>query len=153
MLGTFSKIVSPGMRIGWIACKEPTVKEKLLAYKSTMDLHTNIFCQMVLAQYLADHDLDEHIEKTRVLYKAKAEKMHACMKKYFPDGVEYTQPEGGMFLWATMPEGIKAVDVQNRAMERGWPCAPATRSMRRRGACAPCASTTPTPPTRTSKRA
>ena len=119
MLGTFSKIVSPGMRIGWIACKEPAVKEKLLAYKSTMDLHTNIFCQMVLAQYLADHDLDEHIEKTRVLYKAKAEKMHACMKKYFPEGVEYTQPEGGMFLWATMPEGIKAVDVQNRAMERG----------------------------------
>ena len=119
MLGTFSKIVSPGMRIGWIACKNKEIREKLLAYKTTMDLHTNIFCQMVLVQYLKDNDLDEHIEKTRLLYKQKAEYMMACMAKYFPADVEYTKPEGGMFIWATMPEGIRGVDVQMEAIRRG----------------------------------
>ena len=64
-LGTFSKIVAPGMRIGWIACKNPALYAKLLAYKSTMDLHTNIFGQMVLAEYLLDNDLDAQIEKIK----------------------------------------------------------------------------------------
>lgn len=119
MLGTFSKIVSPGMRIGWIACKNRLIFDKLLAYKTTMDLHTNIFCQMILEQYLQDNDLNAHIEKTKLLYKEKAEYMMACMDKYFPDGVTYTKPEGGMFIWATMPEGIKAVDVQLEAIKKG----------------------------------
>ena len=119
MLGTFSKIVSPGMRIGWIACKQPEVLQKLINYKSTVVLHTNIFCQMVLSQYLEDNDLDAHIEVTKELYRQKAELMMDCMAKYFPEGVEYTRPEGGMFIWATMPEGIKAVDVQFEAIKRG----------------------------------
>ena len=119
MLGTFSKIVAPGMRIGWIACKQKDVLTKLIQYKSTMDLHTNIFCQMVLSQYLQDNDLDAHVEKTRLLYKAKAEHMMACMEKYFPEGVTYTKPEGGMFIWATMPDGIRAVDVQREAIKNG----------------------------------
>ena len=119
MLGTFSKIVSPGMRIGWIACSDKQIMKKLLDYKSTVDLHTNIFGQMVLEQYLRDNDLDAHIEKTRVLYKAKAELMMDCMSKYFPEGVSYTKPQGGMFIWATMPEGIKAVDVWKKALEKG----------------------------------
>ena len=119
LLGTFSKIVSPGMRIGWIVCKQKDIFEKLLNYKSTMDLHTNIFCQMVLTQYLSENDLDEHIEKTKVLYKQKAEYMMSCMAKYFPEGVSYTKPEGGMFIWATLPEGVKAVDVQAAAIKKG----------------------------------
>ena len=118
-LGTFSKIVSPGMRIGWIACKIPEVLEKLLAYKSTMDLHTNIFCQMVLEQYLQDNDLDAHVEKCVEIYKEKAEFMMACMDKYFPEGTTFTRPEGGMFIWVTLPEGVKAVDVQYKAIEKG----------------------------------
>ena len=61
MLGTFSKIVSPGMRIGWIACREQKIFDKLLAYKATMDLHTNMFCQMVLFQYLQDNDFDVYV--------------------------------------------------------------------------------------------
>ena len=79
MLGTFSKVVSPGMRIGWICCRNEGLRTKLLAYKMTEDLHTNIFCQMVLAQYLQDNDLDAHIDETKNLYKAKAEYMIACM--------------------------------------------------------------------------
>ena len=107
------------MRIGWVCCRNEALRKKLLAYKMTMDLHTNIFCQMVLAQYLEDNDLDEHIEATKVLYKEKAEFMISCMKKYMPEGVTFTQPEGGMFMWATMPEGLKALDVYYAGLEKG----------------------------------
>lgn len=119
MLGTFSKVVSPGMRIGWICCRNEGLRTKLLAYKMTEDLHTNIFCQMVLAQYLQDNDLDAHIDETKKLYKEKAEYMIACMQKYMPEGVEFTSPEGGMFMWATMPEGLKALDVYYAAIKKG----------------------------------
>lgn len=119
MFGTFSKIVSPGMRIGWICCRNKELREKLLNYKATADLHTNIFCQMVLAQYLADNDLDQHIEKTKLLYKQKAEFMMECMRKYLPQGVEFTPTEGGMFLWACLPEGITAVELYRVALAKG----------------------------------
>ena len=118
-LGTFSKIVAPGMRIGWIACKNPELYAKLVAYKSTMDLHTNIFGQMVLAEYLLDNDLDGQIEKIKKMYGDKAEKMMDCMSKDFPEGVTFTKPEGGMFIWATLPEGLTAVDVMEYAAKRG----------------------------------
>ncbi len=119
MFGTFSKIVSPGMRIGWICCRNKELRAKLLNYKSTADLHTNIFCQLVLAQYLEDNDLDQHIEKTKRLYKQKAEHMMACMRKYLPEGVTFTPTEGGMFLWATLPEGITAVELYRAALKKG----------------------------------
>lgn len=118
-LGTFSKIVAPGMRIGWIACKNAELYGKLLAYKSTMDLHTNIFGQMVLAEYLLDNDLDAQVEKIKEMYREKADKMMDCMAKDFPEGVSYTKPEGGMFIWATMPEGLAAVDVMEAAAAHG----------------------------------
>ncbi|MDO5111221.1 MAG: PLP-dependent aminotransferase family protein [Clostridia bacterium] len=119
MMGTFSKTVSPGMRIGWVCCKNKALRDKLMAYKQVMDLHTNIFCQMVLAQYLADNDLDEHMEKIKKLYQHQADVMMAAMDKYLPEGTTYTKPEGGMFIWATMPEGVKAVDVGNVAIKKG----------------------------------
>jgi len=119
MLGTFSKIVAPGMRLGWIAVKNAALREKLLSYKSTMDLHTNIFCQVILEQYLQDNDVDKHIEVTKELYRAKAQAMMDAMEKYFPAGVEYTKPQGGMFLWVTLPEGLKAIDVYYKAIEKG----------------------------------
>ena len=100
-------------------CIRDRLYAKLLAFKSTMDLHTNIFGQMVLAEYLLDNDLDEQIEKIKKMHGEKAEKMMECMAKYFPEGVTYTKPEGGMFIWATMPEGLAAVDVMDYAAKRG----------------------------------
>ena len=119
MLGTFSKIVTPGMRIGWICVRNPELRAKLLSYKATADLHTNIFSQMVLAQYLADNDVDAHIATTKVLYKAKSDLMVACLKKYLPEGCELSPTEGGMFLWVTLPKGIRSVDLYRKALERG----------------------------------
>ena len=119
MLGTFSKIITPGMRIGWICVRNKELRAKLLGYKATADLHTNIFSQMVLAQYLADNDVDEHIEKTKVLYKAKAEFMVQCLKKYLPAGCELTPTEGGMFLWVTLPNDLSAVELYRKALDKG----------------------------------
>ncbi|MCR5090633.1 MAG: PLP-dependent aminotransferase family protein [Oscillospiraceae bacterium] len=119
MLGTFSKIVTPGMRIGWICVRNKELREKLLGYKATADLHTNIFSQMVLAQYLADNDVDEHIAKTKVLYKAKSDLMVACLKKYLPEGCSLTPTEGGMFLWVTLPNGLSSVELYRKALARG----------------------------------
>lgn len=119
MLGTFSKIVTPGMRIGWVCVRNAELKAKLLSYKATADLHTNIFSQMVLAEYLAANDIDKHIEKTKVLYKQKAELMMDCMHKYLPAGVEFTPTEGGMFLWAKLPNGMSSVDLYRIALDRG----------------------------------
>ena len=119
MLGTFSKIVTPGMRIGWICVRNKELREKLLGYKATADLHTNIFSQMVLAQYLADNDVDEHIEKTKFLYKAKSDLMVECLKKYLPEGCELTPTEGGMFLWVTLPKGLSSIDLYRKALARG----------------------------------
>ena len=78
-----------------------------------------MFGQMVLCQYLQDNDFDEHIARTSELYKQKAEFMIACIEKYFPEGVRVTKPEGGMFMWVTLPKGIKGVDVQMAAIEKG----------------------------------
>ncbi len=119
MLGTFSKIVTPGMRIGWICVRNKELREKLLSYKATADLHTSIFSQMVLAQYLADNDVDEHIAKTKVLYKAKADFMVECLKKYLPEGCTLTPTEGGMFLWVTLPNGLSSLELYRKALDRG----------------------------------
>ena len=119
MLGTFSKIITPGMRIGWICVRNAELRAKLLNYKATADLHTNIFSQMVLAEYLATNDVDAHIERARLLYKQKAELMMDCLRKYLPEGVTFTPTQGGMFLWITLPEGIKAVDLYRKGLEKG----------------------------------
>ena len=74
---------------------------------------------MVLAQYLADNDVDEHIEKTKVLYKAKSDLMVECLKKYLPEGCELTPTEGGMFLWVTLPKGLSSIDLYRKALARG----------------------------------
>ena len=107
------------MRIGWVCVRNKELREKLLAYKATADLHTNIFSQLVLAQYLADNDIDAHIEKTKELYKHKAELMMDCMRRYLPQGVAFTPTEGGMFLWAELPNGMSAVELYRVALTKG----------------------------------
>ena len=117
--GTFSKIVAPGMRVGWVATKNKELLEKFAVYKSSVDLHTSILDQMIINQYLEDNDVNAQVEVAKEIYKNNAELMMAAMEKYMPKGVTFTKPEGGMFLWVTLPEGLKAVDVQYKAVEKG----------------------------------
>ncbi len=111
LLGSFSKIVTPGMRIGWICTKDSKLMDKLIIAKQASDLHTNFFSQCVISDYLAHNDLDEHIRKIKSLYKEQSSAMVNAIKTYFPGNIQITIPEGGMFLWATLPEGTSSLEL------------------------------------------
>lgn len=110
LLGSFSKIAAPGLRLGWV-CANHEIMDKLITAKQAADLHTSYFSQRVLYQYLIDNDLDEHIAEIRELYKNQQGIMLNAIKEYFPPEVKFTSPEGGMFLWVTLPEGISALSL------------------------------------------
>lgn len=117
LFGSFSKIVSPGMRLGWIVAGKE-IMEKLIIAKQASDLHSNYFTQRIVYQYLIDNRIDGHITKIRQLYKRQRNKMIDAIKEFFPPEVKYTQPEGGMFLWVTLPEGTSSLELFDIALKR-----------------------------------
>lgn len=118
VLGSFSKTVTPGMRLGYILTKNHELLNHVETAKQATDLHTNIFAQYILHQYLTNNEYEAHVEKIIALYKTQADAMLAAMEKYFPPYVKYTKPEGGMFVWVTLPEGVNALDKFTEAMEK-----------------------------------
>ena len=86
--------------------------------KQASDLHTNIFAQYILHDYLTNNEYDEHVQKIIALYKEQSDAMLAAMDKYFPKHVTYTKPEGGMFIWATLGNGATALEKFHEAMEQ-----------------------------------
>lgn len=118
LLGTFSKTVTPGMRTGFIISENTELLRYLSIAKEASDLHTNIFSQYLIWDYLTNNDLDVHIAKIKALYQKQAHAMINAMDKYFPDTVKYTKPHGGMFLWVTLPENISAMELFPKALEK-----------------------------------
>jgi 2-aminoadipate transaminase len=118
MLGTLSKVAAPGLRLGWIVAPDE-IMGKLLIAKQAADLHTSTFTQHLAWQYLADNDLDEHIEAIRDRYKEQAHCMVRMIEKHFPGDIRFTRPQGGMFLWVTLPEGCSATELFHLAIEKG----------------------------------
>jgi len=116
-LGSFSKVFSPGLRLAYLIF-DKGLTEKMTVAKQATDVHTNVFSQMIAAQYLADYDIDASIEESRKLYKHRCELMLSCMDKYFPETVTYTRPEGGIFIWATLPEGTDSGALMKEAISR-----------------------------------
>ncbi len=103
--GSFSKILSAGMRVGFFCAPEP-VAQKMVVAKQVEDVHTNIFFQMICHRFMSEFDMDGHIEKIKALYRHKCNLMLDCLDKYMPKEVKYTRPEGGLFLWCTLPKNI-----------------------------------------------
>lgn len=108
MLGSFSKVVAPGLRLGWI-CAPEDVMERIIVAKQASDLHANYLSQRIVHQYLLDHDIDEHIAGIKEAYKHQRDVMISSIEEHFPPEVRFTRPEGGMFLWVTLPEGVSAL--------------------------------------------
>ena len=102
---TFSKILAPGFRIGWVVASKE-ILEKLTLGKQAMDLCTNVFSQYVAYEYIHGGYLDKQVEMIRKLYKKKRDIMIESIKKYFPKGVKWNIPRGGMFIWITLPKKI-----------------------------------------------
>ncbi|MBD3234410.1 MAG: aminotransferase class I/II-fold pyridoxal phosphate-dependent enzyme [candidate division Zixibacteria bacterium] len=117
-LGTFSKIISPGLRIGWIAASKQ-VCNTFERMKQGSDLHTNTFAQYVIYEFVKDGALDRHIEKIKESYRERREVMIQAMEESFPEGVKFTRPQGGLFLWITLPEKLSATDLLDEAVQNG----------------------------------
>ncbi len=113
--GTFSKILSAGMRVGY-ACGCDELIQKMVVAKQVEDVHTNIFFQMTCAQYIQQYDLDAHIDTIRELYRRKCGRMLAALDKHMPKEVTYTRPEGGLFLWCTLPAGFDVAALIKEAV-------------------------------------
>ncbi|MCB0163605.1 MAG: PLP-dependent aminotransferase family protein [Anaerolineae bacterium] len=108
LLGSFSKVVAPGVRLGWI-CAKPEFIDKFIIAKQATDLHSNYLAQCIVAQYLQDNDLDAHLAVIQAAYKKQCDLMVAMMAEHFPEEVTFIQPEGGMFVWVTLPEGMSSL--------------------------------------------
>lgn len=116
LLGTFSKIVAPGMRLGWIYAPAE-IMEQLIIAKQGADLHSNIMAQRIVDQYLRDNDLDAHLQMGRSVYKRQRDLMVEMLERYCPPEVSFTRQEGGMFLWVTLPEGVAALELLKEAIK------------------------------------
>lgn len=108
--GSFSKIITPGMRMGWIVA--PTeIYEKLVTAKQAGDLHSNYLSQLIIHRFLDSHDIESHLHLIRESYHSQRDCMVDAMEEFFPPEVTFTRPDGGMFLWATLPEGTSSMDL------------------------------------------
>ncbi len=116
-LGTFSKTIAPGLRLGWVIAPTAVIS-KLVQAKQGADLHTASFTQTVAYELAKDGFLDEHVQVIQRVYRERRDAMLAAMAEYFPTHVSWTHPEGGMFLWVTLPEGSDATALLPAAIER-----------------------------------
>ncbi len=116
-LSTFSKILAPGIRLAWVVAP-PVVIRKLVQAKQGADLHTSSFSQMVAHEVSHGGFIDQHVKLIREVYGQRRDEMLAAMDGYFPPGVEWTHPEGGLFLWGVLPENLSAAEVLKVALEQ-----------------------------------
>jgi 2-aminoadipate transaminase len=116
LLGTFSKILSPGMRLGWVVADSEILQRYVLA-KQGVDLHTSSLVQLLAARFMLENDLDAHIARLRDVYRARRDAMLAALEEHFPQDVSFTHPAGGLFLWVELPEGMNARWLLERAIE------------------------------------
>lgn len=114
-LSTFSKTLSPGMRVGWTHSSEE-VFGALVRAKQAADLHTNTIQQRAAARLLATFDFDGHVERVRAVYGERRNAMLASLEEHFPAGARWTRPDGGLFLWVELPEGVDAGELFERAI-------------------------------------
>lgn len=115
--GSFSKIFCPGFRIGWIAGDKDIIRKYVLVKQGT-DLQCNTIAQMTIAEYLKRYDIDAHIRKIAEVYKSRRNKALESLENYFPATVKFTRPEGGLFTWIELPEGVSAREILTKCLEK-----------------------------------
>ena len=117
-LGSFSKIFAPGFRLGWIIGPEPLL-EQIYVCKQCLDLCPPVFDQYLAAEFLTSGALDRNLQKTIALYRHRRDKMVRLLEQYMPEGVRWTHPEGGLFLWLTLPAEVDTVALYDEALSAG----------------------------------
>lgn len=124
-LSTFSKTLAPGLRLGWMVAPEEVIQKCVMA-KQGMDLHTSTLVQMVTYEVARDGFLDKHVASLRRVYRRRRDLMLETMARYFPPDVRWTRPEGGLFLWATLPGGMDSTELLKDAIEHKVAYVPGT---------------------------
>lgn len=116
-LSTFSKLLAPGLRLGWVIAPSEVI-QKLVLSKQAADLHTSSFNQYIAFEAAKGGFLDEHVKLIRATYKERRDVMIEMMEEMFPAGATWRKPQGGMFLWSILPEGMDSAEVLKRAVEK-----------------------------------
>jgi 2-aminoadipate transaminase len=124
-ISTFSKTLSPGLRLGWIIAPTEVIQRLVMA-KQGADLHTATFTQMVAYEVARGGFLDQHIKVIRAAYCERRDAMLEAMSRHFPEGVTWTKPNGGLFLWVTFPQDLDAADVLRAAVAQKVAFVPGT---------------------------
>lgn len=115
--GSFSKVISPGMRVGWCVAPAPIV-QKMVVCKQGQDVHTNIWSQMVAYEYITKYDFDAHLERLRELYREKAQLMMNLLDEHLAPYVTYDKIDGGLFIMCKLPDYINMIDFCKEAVKR-----------------------------------
>lgn len=113
--GTFSKILAPGLRVGYVSAPKEII-QKIVVCKQVSDVHSTIWSQIVCERFMTECNLDDHFDKLRSIYREKCGLMLDCMDKHFSDKVKYERPEGGLFIWATLPKGSNMTEFCTEAV-------------------------------------
>ncbi|MNY39425.1 2-aminoadipate transaminase [compost metagenome] len=116
-MGSFSKVLAPGLRLGFVIAP-PELHFKLCQAKQASDLHTPSFTQRMAYESVRDGLLERHIPTIRALYGKQCEVMLDALKRHMPAGVTWNQPEGGMFIWVELPEGLDSMKILEEAVRR-----------------------------------
>ena len=119
LLGSFSKIVAPGLRLGWMVVRDKELYDKLLIAKQASDLHTSTFVQHVVYQYYQHNDPETHVARIAQAYRVQKDTMVSALTDAFGDDVAFTNPDGGMFIWATFPESVRTDELFTHAVREG----------------------------------
>jgi 2-aminoadipate transaminase len=115
-LGTFSKTLTPGLRLGWVVAPTEIIA-RLVQTKQGVDLHTSTLDQMIAYSVVASGVLPEHVEELRKKYGERRDTMIDAMVEFWPEECTWTRPQGGLFLWACLPDGIDAVEMLKVALK------------------------------------
>ena len=113
--GSFSKTLSPGLRVGWVVAAKPVIQQ-LVLMKQASDLHSATFNQMAVHR-VAEACFDDHVETLRAVYGRRRVAMLEALARHMPEGVDWTRPEGGMFVWVTLPRGMDGAELLAHALE------------------------------------
>jgi 2-aminoadipate transaminase len=124
-MSTFSKTLAPGLRLGWVVAPVEVIT-KLVQAKQGADLHTSTFDQMIAYEVVSDGFLDEHVKEIRETYQQRRDAMLTAMDHCLPDGTTWTRPQGGLFLWVRLPEGVDCEELLKEAIEQKVAFVPGT---------------------------